>query len=539
MLNAAEYHQKRLIFFGFITLLLLHTIFVFTGFYNNDDIVYARYAASIAKNGIPFGPATNQYQLRWTTVYFAAFFFKLLGINTFATTLFSFFSTVLCGAILKKVLQDYDPLIYLLSLTAFFFCHSILFYMHRLLPDSAMCLAVFWMYTSYRNLSANKQSQVKKGLHFSAGLLLAILTKETIIIVLPLFIAFFVLDLLKRRRMHFWLVVMAASFFGIGLYLLYFKLTTGSFFYRYNVLQLRSYFSECSFDQLPLSFTLKRIGYGLWNAMLLNGDLLVLLPATTAFIYRKKITAFTGVRNIDFFAFLFLLLAANFMTTSFTKYIPLCQDPRHFLFLFPFAALIAGPLLYAYFKEPLKFLLLPAFLVVATIAIFYVKGGTTKYLYLLFSIILIARLVLKYTGSKCYVKIFITSFVSLSFISYIIEFIRPPFPYYFDHKKIVEKNIAGNNLTGKLFSADAFSGEITEFFLQFNTGSLQVLPMDSVKPVNHGNLYYLLVGDINPAAKSKIDSLALKKTGITLVLIDRVKNVSLYKLSDATLQMLK
>jgi hypothetical protein len=124
-------------------------------------------------------------------------------------------------------------------------------------------------------------------------------------------------------------------------------------------------------------------------------------------------------------------------------------------------------------------------------------------------------------------------------LNYITGFIKPPFPYYVDHKKIVEKNITGKDLSGKLFSADVLSGQLTEFFLKFKTGNLEVLPMDSVKQVNPGNLYYLVVGDINRTAKLKIDSLASLKTDTSLVLMDQVKNASLYKLSDATLQMLK
>lgn len=540
MFPATDEQQKKLILAGFITALFIHLVFVFANFYNNDDINYARYAAGIVNNGISFSPVADHYGLRWTTIYSSAFFFKLFGINSFASTLCSFISIVLCGVLLKKIMQPYKPVVYLLSLLLFFFAHSILFYMHRLLPDPAMCLAVLWMYTAYRSYYLHGQRPVSYGLQFSFALLLAVLTKETIIIALPLFVLFFLIDVFQKKRLPFWLYATGSSIILITLYLLCFKITTGSFFYRYNVLQSHNYFTECSFDKLPFSYTLQRIGYQLWNAMLLNGDMLLLLPALSAFIYKKKIRQYAVIENIDANAFLMLLCAANFMSISFSNYIPLCHDPRHFLFLFPFAAIIAGPMLLAYFKAPGKFLLLPLFLAIATAFIFYLHGGTTKYLYLLFTLLLLARFAISFFANKLPAyKIFVAATVVLFAVNYIIDFLKPPYPYYWHHKKVIDRSFAGKNITAKVFSADAPSGELTEFFLHFKAGNLQVLPMDSVKSVNNGTLYYLLVGDINGAAKQKADTIFTAQNQTHWALADKEKNVFLYKVDDYILQLLK
>ncbi len=540
MFPATDEQQKKLILAGFVAALFIHLVFVFANFYNNDDINYARYAAGIVNNGISFSPAADHYQLRWTTIYTSALFFKLFGINSFASTLCSFISIVLCGVLLKKIMKAYKPVVYLLSLLLFFFAHSILFYMHRLLPDPAMCLAVLWMYTAYRSYYLHGQRPVSYGLQFSFALLLAVLTKETIIIALPLFVLFFLLDVFQKKHLQFWLYATVASIILITLYLLLFKITTGSFFYRYNVLQSHNYFTECSFDKLPFIYTVQRIGYQLWHAMLLNGDLLLLLPALAALFYTKKIKAYATVENIDARSFVVLLCAANFMTISFTAYIPLCHDPRHFLFLFPFAAIIAGPMLLAYYKAPGKFLLLPLFLAIATAFIFYLHGGTTKYLYLLFTLLLLARFAIFLLKNRLQVyTLFVTATVILFSINYSIDFLKPPYPYYWGHKKIVDRVFAGKNITATIFSADAPSGELTEFFLHFNTGSLKVLPMDSVKPVNSGTLYYLLVGDINGAAKQRADSIFTEQNQPHWALADKEKNVFLYKVDDYILQLLK
>jgi hypothetical protein len=183
--------QKNIILLGFILLLFIHAIFVFAGFYNNDDINYARYAADIINQGFSLSPAKDHYQLRWTIIYVTAFFYKLFGINAFTSSLCSFISIALCGFLLRKMTSTYKPLVFFLTLLFFFFAHSILFYMHRLLPDPAVCLATLWMYSSYRSFAINQAHPLAYALQFSVALLLAILTKETIIIVLPLFALFF------------------------------------------------------------------------------------------------------------------------------------------------------------------------------------------------------------------------------------------------------------------------------------------------------------------------------------------------------------
>ncbi len=531
---------QHIIFLVFVLALIVHLVFTFTGFYNDDDINYARYAADIALNGISEKIAVSHFQLRWTVIYVTAFFYKIFGISTITSALCSFISVIGSGFLITKMIRKYNPVIFTFSLLMFFFAYSTLFYMQRTLPDVTICFAVLWMYYSYRSFTEQPTNHIKYGVQFSLALILAIITKESIIIALPLFFILFFNDLLKKRNARFWSFAIASSLLMVFLYLLYFKIATGSFLFRYNLLQSGSYFSECSFDKLPFLFTLKRIGYQLWENMLVNGDWLILIPSLTAFIYRKKIKLYAEINELDFFTFLILLCAANFMTISFTNYVPLCPAPRHFMFLFPFAAILGGPIMYAFFKDPKKFLLLPVFMILATCILFYLKAGNTKYLYLLFSIILMARFILSFIiHSKTAFTLCTLAFILLFSLNYIIDFIQPKYPFYWDHKKVVERSLKDNKLTGTLFSADDMSGELTEFFLKFKKGNLRILPMDSVKIYNPGTLYFLNVGDINPGIQTQIDSLMNIKNNPELILIDKEENVSLYKVDNAFLNQMK
>lgn len=530
-------YQKKIIVFSFILLMLTHVIFTFAGFYGNDDINYARYAADVAHNGISFSPALDQYQLRWITVYSTALFYWLFGINTFTSTLSSTISFALCGILLYKILRYEKISIYFLSMALFFFARSIIFYSHRLLPDPTMCLAVLWMYYCYRSYYLKKQRYFSYGIQFSVALFLAILTKETIIIALPLFLIFFLKDIFKRQNLQFWKIVILFSLIFSFAYLSYFKITTGDFFYRYSVLLRKSYFNECSFDKLPFIFTLRRIGYELWKAMLLNGDFLVLLPGIISVIYLKKIKP-KVIEPIDIFSFLVLLACSNFMTISASSYLPLCHSPRHFLFLFPFAAITGGPMLYAYFKQPVKFIALPLAFAITTLIIFSLNGGTTKYLYLLFTILLISCYLFSIKNKIFPFTYSVILFTALLFVNYAIDFIKPLYPYYWDEKEVIEKQFSGKNISATVFS-NGLSGELSEFFLKFKTGNLKFLSIDSAKTINNGTLYFLLNSNLYPAAKNKIDSLMKSNEHSNIFVVYRKNNVYLYKVNNAVLHMLK
>ena len=128
---------------------------------------------------------------------------------------------------------------------------------------------------------------------------------------------------------------------------------------------------------------------------------------------------------------------------------------------------------------------------------------------------------------------------TLFFCNYIIDFMKPLYPYYWNNKKIVEKAFAGKSLKATIFTADEFSAEMTEYFFGFNKVDLNIKPIDSAKTINQGDLYYLIVSKLNPTAQTKLDSLRNTNLASKFTLIDKEKEVSLYKIDDATLHLLK
>ena len=524
---------KKMILAGFLLLMLIHLLLVFCGFYGGDDINFARYAADAANHGINLTPATDQFQLRWITVYSTAVFYKLFGITAFTSSLSSFLSFIGCGIILYKILKESNLKVYVLSMTLFFFSQSIIFYSHRLLADPAVCFAALWMYYAYRCFYLKNQHAFKYALYFSMALLIAIMAKETVIIIVPLFALLFIYDIFKKQRIAFWKYAAALSVLFVFLYLLYFKITTGDFLYRYHVLLSKSYFTDCSYDQLPAAYTLRRIGYDLWKAMLLNGDLLIYIPAVAALFYRKKI----GLIIPDAPAFFILLLCANFMSISSTHYVPLCYDPRHFIFLIPFAAICGGPMLFAYFKEPKRFILLPLMMLIAAIIIFAVHGGNTKYLYLLFAVLLVVAYVAAFVfKGKSLLNIFIIEFLLLFSLNYFIGFVKPMYPFYEDQKKMIETRFTDKTEHVIIYSADEISGELNEFFFKFNTGNIVFKPLDSAKVNAEIPAYLMINSKLNPALKAKTDSVLESYLKKQIGLEAQENDIYLYEVNNDFLQ---
>ena len=535
----SDTQKKKLILSGFIFLMLVHVIFTFAGFYDNDDINYARYAAGVMHNGVSCATVKSHFQLRWATIYSTAVFYSLFGITAFTSALTAVISFSLCGILLYKILRQNNMAVYFLSLLFFFFAYSTVFYMHRLLPDPAISLAVLWMYYSYRSYYLSSQYPVAKALQFAAALFLAIITKETILIVLPLFLFFFIRDMVKKKRLLFWKYAVTAAIIFVGLYLVYFKITTGDFFYRYHLLINTNAHSAFSFDKIPATYPFERIGYRLWRAMLLNGDMLVYLPAVAAIIYTKKINS-VNIERIDTFSFFILLCCADLMTISFSHYVPPPADPRHFIFLLPLAAILGGSMVYAYLKDPAKFLLLPVFLLVATAIMFWMNAGNTKYLYLLFSLLLTGRYIFVSSTKKHFIfKLSLTGIGLLFSLNYVINFVRPVYPFYWGHKKLIHQVFEDKNITATVFCADAFSAEMSEFFMQFKTGNIKFISIDSLNTNTNAELYYLVNANKSSTDKIKMDSIIAKNSASGVFLADTESTIFLYRVNNTVLNIMR
>lgn len=480
--------SRWLIFAAFILLIILHHYFVFLGLYDNDDINYARLSALISRGDDLDAYRDFHLTYRWVTIYATALLYKIFGINDFSSSAFTTLCIIATGLFIKKLTDRQPVKIYVLSLVLFFLNYSIIFFSHRLLADPAVCL--FGIAAYYFYLKGKEDKYVVMYASASALMLLLMMaTKETIILFLPLILVLLIQDIRKRAALKFWSVAAVVTAAGLGGYLLYFHITTGDWLYRYHVVLANAYFNGCSFDILPFSVTLDRITTGLWHSFLLNGDMIYLVTGACGFIFRKKIIPAGNGRNVAT-AFFVLLMSANFMTISATSYVPLCPDPRHFLFLFPFAAIPGAYMINAYLGEPKKYWLFPAMMLLATLIMFVSDGQEMTYIYLLFTLLLATALL-----GKINKKAIVAAACLCLLIRPAYDLYRNKYFYLADHRNIVRTFNSSHQAPAYVFTRDTKTAEISEYFLDFREGAVKFRPLwqrNRLRDINDNNSFVLV-----------------------------------------------
>lgn|GEM_PF-1202853 len=530
--NTYIYQRPKTLVIFFCLLLFAHIVFTFCSFYGNDDIIYSKYAATIASGGQLDNNATDHYSLRWMCIVVTALFYKLFGVNAFSSALFSFSCFISTAVFIFKLIRNEDFLIKVLTLVLFFFNYTVIFYAHRLLPDAGVCLFVFVAYYSYHKQRFYSSSTIKNGIVFGVSMFLAAITKETIFITLPLWIYLFVTDMFRKRNYTFWLWSIAVFITLTFVYTLYFKITTNDWFYRYHLLQKVNISYGNGTGELSFTETLKRIGYTLWQSLLLNGDMQYLIPAITGVVYLKQVYKNEKVKHIAV-CFLILLLCADLMTFSPTMYAPLIPDPRHFIFIIPFAVITAAYMLHAYMQEPQKYFLLLVTYLTADVFLFLSNIGNTKYIYVLITALLLLRWLQEYFHAKT-IKAFCTSFAVIMFINFAFGFIVPRYPFYFDQKEIIQTFFSNAANVANVYTGDPHTAKMGEYFLEFKNKNAAFKNLASCNKFKNNEANYLLInGDYDAYFKDKTDSLMRTSFASNVKELKKINNSVLYQVKNS------
>lgn len=531
----------QLVFVAFVLLILAHHCFVFLGFYGMDDINYARYAARLASGESLTIRTTDHFELRWLAIYITAFFYRLFGINDFSSAAFGTITVVLTGWLILRLLRNAPWRVVFFALLLFFLDYHVLFATHRIWPDTAVMLLLLAACYGYLQAFAGKRS-IHYPLLFSVSLFLAMLAKETVILFVPLLLILLLRDGIARRLRGFWLSAIGLSLLLCLGYAGLFKYVTGDWWYRYTVLQWNMTATECDFANLPPANTFRRIGYQLWQAFLLNGDMIVLLMGACGLLYRRRLLPDAQQRELALI-FGILLLSANFMSISFTAYVPLCHDPRHFLFLLPFAAILGARLLPAYFSDPAKFVMLPVLFGGATCILFIGKGGEMKYVYLLISLVLFAPLLVSSTRIRQpYLLLAPFLLAACLLVRPAYDLHRNRFYYFEDHKKLVQTVFADTRTPATVYTANELMAELSEYFLGFQTGAVQFRwlerpTQDSLAPAS-SIVYFLVNRETEAGAAGMADS--LHRAGSQVLSVVRQEGpIVLYLVEDGGTEWLR
>ncbi len=277
----------------------------------------------------------NQYSYRIVPIGLTALSYAAFGISDWSSALPAWLASVLIIYIFYRLFRDVHFWMLVLALVAYFGMPWNLFYSDKLMPDifvSAFCFGGWAAYVRYRTDS--RAGPRVLAVVAAVCLFLAFNSKGTVILLVPLFAAYLVNDLL-RGRWRFWLTFTAVCAGLLTIYLGTVHLLTGSTFARFSAIAGTHYLNPCSYDILPRAELVNRLTYGFYELIRSAG----MLPHLAVAVIGLGVVAYGGkaYHGAAFYPVTTLLSLAsiNFMTISLTSYNPVCLDPRHILLFSP------------------------------------------------------------------------------------------------------------------------------------------------------------------------------------------------------------
>lgn len=507
-----------------------HYIVVFMGVYENDDVAYMRLAHQLSTQHTLNLLSYNHFEHRWITIFFTAIFYKIFGINNYSSAAFGLSCCLITYYIVFKLLDKQSKEIVVIASVLFLFNRATIFHSHRTLADAPMMLLVLLSIINYMHLKFSTQvNQSLQGIAFAVLILLGILTKETIVITTPLWLYLLIVDIKKKQHFTFWLYAIASTLLFTFLYLGIYKILTGQWLYRINILYKNSWINPCSYDVLPVKHTIERITIGLVDSFIHGSYMLLYLPALFCVIYKKQL-----LNNNDRLWFLckiyiVLLLCSNFMSVSYKNYMPLCPDSRHFIFLIPIASILSSYMLIAYFNNAKKYFIVAIAFVVVCVRMYCINVGVLKYLYIPATCILLLPLFtsflkIKYKLNTMWLIVFIAYYAAISLHTFIVS----PYPYYAQQKKCIDF-LLQQKTPVTLYCNNPETLDNSEYMYKFNKRNieLKLLTTSELNETNNTKNYYLLNYNNNGELIQK----AMQCLNNTKVLI-KEGNVYLFEIND-------
>ena len=334
---SSETSQNTILLVAALWLCFFHFTFFHGGYLGYDELEYARLATMLLDGRFEHD---SLYAFRYmgfvplTMVYF------FTGPGDLANWLVPTFTLLLIIWIVLRILQYRPFLVRILAVLLLTTSPLHLLYLEKPMPDFTTELGVLLCFYSYykRRWRTEESTENVDVALFLLGFVTVFLSKESFLIVYPVFLLLFGRDLKNKTRVAYWMKVFAFTVIFLLLYLALNTLMLGNPLARIDALFSNRYISECTYELQPVGVILKRIGYELWLNMTRMG---ILIPLSMAIVLsRGKVGLWKDETGFWVKTWLLLLLLSNFMTISYTTYVPLCPDPRHFLFLLPIGVVV-------------------------------------------------------------------------------------------------------------------------------------------------------------------------------------------------------
>lgn len=526
----------------FFLLLLINHLWGFFGHYGYDDMTYAGLANTVLTRNYTLGNDHANY--RWIIIFLTALSYKVFGINDHSSALMPVLFTFATAWLLCRSINDK----WQAAIAIFLFgLHPwTLFYADKIMPDVYVAFFFFAaIYIIYRQKKDNTWPYIS-GVLLAGVLFLGVLAKETIILTIPVFVYLALTDVFQKRNFAFWIISVFGLVCIMGLYLLFLKIQTGHFLQRYYAIKAQSYFNPCSYDLLPFSETYKRITSGLLFVFIRSGLFWLFIFAAVSVVGRK-LRGLIWITSVDDFfpvVFMLTLLCCNFMSTSIYHYVPMCEAPRHYLFLVPLAAIAAANGLICFFRYPQKYF----WVTILFFIIFYLSrkhGFENLYftylpLAIITTIALVAALI-KFENKR---RLILNSILGMGIASVILAQPEQSFIYarqmgYRFQKRLFMKNIKGKS-EDIVVVTNPVERNYGPYYMSYDTSHVIFRSFEDIKTggIPKGKKIYLLLDGFTSTVSSQTwgDMPKYAQNTQHYKLIDRIGGAELFEINKEDLK---
>jgi hypothetical protein len=341
------------VWLGIGLLLILHHFWGYYGHYGFDDVLGYGYYAHEWAQGQLFFLSEDFFSYRWGFIAPTSIFYALFGVNDHASAIFPTFVYIATAALVARIMRLEKYGVAALAMLIYGLDSWTMYYSDKLMADTSVALAVLLAFSAIARERFEASKSWQNALLLSASVFWGYLSKQSILLLFPVFLILLIIDITRGRYREFWVhTIINCTIIGVA-YLVWIYMLTGNPFERFaavnqgvvdNLGAGRS-FSFCNYSIQASSVLYYRLFAEMGLKFIDSGMALSFLLAMPTLISQRwsnlwQTQSFTAYWS---FVFILALLSANFMTTSYEAYLPICPDIRHFLMLVPLAAVVAAP----------------------------------------------------------------------------------------------------------------------------------------------------------------------------------------------------
>lgn len=456
---------NRIIFSFFVLLLLLYHQFGYIGHYGYDDLEYSKLAYNLLNNNIDYN---NHFSYRLPLILFTAISYTIFGVSDFASSLPPLIITIFIILLVYYSLKSYGRLYLLIGLSLTLFSNWFLFYSDKLMPDIYVAFSIIsslFILNRYK-FNLNPKNTLLYSLLFSSSLFFGFLSKETIILIIPLLIYFCITDLLNKRNFKFWFfsLIFGATF--LMLYLFVIGILTNNYFKRFDAIIENGYVNLCSYDIQPTAILLKRLSYEFFNMLFFEKMFTNFIFIFSFLFFRIRNNYCAKDNTFKFYleSSIILILTSNFMSMSLSSYSPMCLDIRHYLFLVPVSSIPASIILVQFFRNKFYFKEVTSVTFILCLITYFLKKDSFYNFY--FPLLIVFIIFYFFKSSKFY-SYFILAFILILPIPPLQSVLYATRVNYQGQKDIIFTKIFNNDNRFEILT-DEVQVRLLEYYSSFN-----------------------------------------------------------------------